>query len=144
MIGMKKILFVCVHNAGRSQIAEAFFNQLAKGKAIAFSAGTKPASQINPVVIQAMNETGLDISKNKPQLLTMEMMENTFRVITMGCGAEDACPAALVPMEDWGIEDPAGQSIEKVREIRDIIKKKVLHLINTLSANDSSTIKGRE
>ena len=138
---MKKILFVCVQNAGRSQIAEALFNHLAKGKAEAFSAGTQPASKLNPVVIKAMSEIGLDISKNQPKLLTIKMMENANRVITMGCGAEDTCPAALVPMEDWGIEDPTGQPIKKVRQIRDIIRKKVANLIEELSITDSTVTK---
>ena len=128
----KRILFVCVHNSGRSQMAEAFFNHLAGNKASGFSAGTKPALKINPTVAQVMRETGIDISRQKPKLLTLEMMESADRVITMGCGVEEACPASFVPMEDWEIEDPEGKPIEKIREIRDNIKNKVATLIKEL------------
>ena len=131
-IQMKKVLFVCVHNSGRSQMAEAFFNRLAKGKAVAISAGTKPAIQVNPIVGQAMLEVGVDIRNQKPKLLTSEMLENTDRVITMGCNVEQACPAALVPTEDWELEDPEGKPIEKVRQIRDEVKVKVGALIKEL------------
>jgi arsenate reductase len=128
----KRVLFVCVHNSGRSQMAEAFFNHLAGNKASASSAGTQPASQINPAVVQVMREAGLDISHKIPKLLTFEMMESAHRVITMGCGVEETCPAAIVPMEDWGIEDPEGKPIEKVRQIRDNIRNKVETLIKEL------------
>ena len=121
----KRVLFVCVHNSGRSQMAEAFFNHFAGKKASASSAGTQPASEINPTVVQVMREAGLDISHKMPKLLTLEMMENADRVITMGCGAEKVCPASFVPTEDWQIEDPEGKPIEKVRQIRDIIRNKV-------------------
>ena len=131
-IQMKKVLFVCVHNSGRSQMAEAFFNRLAKGKAVAISAGTKPALQVNPIVGQAMLEVGVDIRNQKPKLLTSEMLENTDRVITMGCNVEQACPAALVPTEDWELEDPEGKPVEKVRQIRDEVKVKVWALIKEL------------
>ena len=130
---MRTVLFVCVHNSGRSQIAEAFFNHLAKGKASATSAGTKPGSQVNPVVVRAMREAGLDISQQKPKALTFEMIENADRVITMGCGVEEVCPASFVPTEDWELEDPEGKPIEKVREIRDQIKARVEKLIKELS-----------
>jgi arsenate reductase (thioredoxin) len=129
---MKKVLFVCVHNSGRSQMAEAFFNRFAKGKAQAGSAGTSPASEINAVVVKVMLEEGIDISKNKPGMLTMDMLKSAGRVITMGCGAEKACPAAFVPTEDWGLEDPEGKTIQEIREIRDVIKDKVKGLIQTL------------
>jgi protein-tyrosine-phosphatase len=129
---MKKILFVCVHNAGRSQMAEAFFNQMAKRKAKAFSAGTQPADKVNPVVVQAMREVGVDISRRKPKLLTLKMMENVDRVITMGCGVEGVCPASFVPTEDWQLEDPEGKPIEKVRQIRGEIEAKVDELLRTL------------
>jgi protein-tyrosine-phosphatase len=128
----KRILFVCVHNSGRSQMAEAFFNHLAGNKASGFSAGTKPASQINPTIVQVMREAGLDISHKIPKLLTLEMMESADKVITMGCGVEETCPASFVPAEDWQIEDPEGKPIEKVRQIRDNIKNKVAALINEL------------
>ena len=129
---MKKILFVCVHNAARSQMAEAFFNQIAKEKAKGFSAGTQPSDKVNPVVVAAMLEVGIDISRQKPKMLTLEMLEGVDRVITMGCGVEGVCPASFVPTEDWELEDPEGKPIEKVRQIRDEIKAKVEELVRTL------------
>ncbi|MBI4285872.1 MAG: arsenate reductase ArsC [Chloroflexi bacterium] len=125
----KKVLFVCVENAGRSQMAEAFFKHLARGKAAGLSAGTSPAKQVNPAVLQVMREVGIDISQNKPKGLTSELLAEADRVITMGCGAEGVCPAALVPVADWGIEDPKGKPMSKVREIRDRIKAKVEELL---------------
>lgn len=127
------ILFVCVHNSGRSQIAEAFFNHLAGKDATAYSAGTQPASEINPTVVQVMREAGLDISRQKPKLLTLAMMKSAGRLITMGCGAENVCPAAIVPMEDWQIEDPEGKPVGRVREIREEIRNKVAALIKELN-----------
>lgn len=130
---MKKVLFVCVHNSGRSQMAEAFFNQMAKGKAVAISAGTEPGSAVNPVVAQAMREVGIDISDRKPKLLTLDMVESSDLAITMGCMDEaKACPAAFVPSEDWGLPDPHGKGIEEVRQIRDEVKRRVELLIERL------------
>jgi arsenate reductase len=126
---LKKVLFVCVQNAGRSQMAEAFFNHLAGGKVVARSAGTSPASVVNPIVIQAMLEVGIDIRGQKPRALDFKMIEASDRVVTMGCGAEGVCPASFVPTEDWKIPDPKGQPIEKVREIRDEIRRRVEALI---------------
>jgi protein-tyrosine-phosphatase len=128
---MKKILFVCVHNAGRSQMAEAFFNQMAKG-AKGYSAGTQPTDKVNPVVVEAMREVGLDISHRKPKLLTIEMLEGIDRVITMGCDIEGVCPVTFVPTEDWQLEDPEGKPLEKVRRIRDEIKAKIETLVKEL------------
>lgn len=125
---MKKVLFVCVHNSGRSQMAEALFNHLAKDRAIAGSAGTKPSLHLNPVVIEAMLEAGIDIRSQRPKPLTLEMLEEADRVITMGCGVEEVCPAGFISTEDWQLEDPEGKSIEKVRQIRDEIKAKVEEL----------------
>ena len=124
---MKTVLFVCVHNAGRSQMAAAFFNQLANGRAEAKSAGTAPAEIVNPVVVAAMKEAGIDISDAKPQLLDVDMIMGAEKMITMGCGAEaeGACPASFTDTEDWKLDDPAGQPIEKVRPIRDEIKRRV-------------------
>jgi arsenate reductase len=113
-------------------MAEAFFRRAVNGKAEVFSAGTSPADKVNPTVVEAMREVGIDISKQKPKLLTIEMLENADRVITMGCGVEGVCPASFVPTEDWNIEDPEGKSIEKVRQIRDIIKSKVEQLVKEL------------
>lgn len=130
---MKKVLFVCVHNSGRSQMAEAFFNQLAKGRAIAKSAGTKPAAHTDHTVVEAMLEAGIDIRNQRPKPLTMEMLENADRVITMGCGIEEVCPASFVTTEDWELENPEGKPIEKVRGIRDEIKARVEALVKELS-----------
>ena len=133
MIGdMKVVLFVCVHNSGRSQMAEAFFNQLAKGKAQALSAGTQPAQTVNPIVAEAMREVSIDISRNKPKALIMEMLEQADRVITMGCGAEAVCPASFVQTEDWSLEDPEGKTLQQVRRIRDEIKNRVVKLLAEL------------
>ena len=131
----KTALFVCVHNSGRSQMAEAFFNQRAKGKALALSAGTQPGDKVNPIVVKAMREVGIDISGNKPKILTMEMVEKADRMITMGCGADAGglCPASFIETEDWALEDPKGKSLEQVRTIRDEIKKRVLRLIQEIA-----------
>ncbi len=128
------VLFVCVHNSGRSQMAEAFFNHLAKGKAHAISAGTQPADQVNPVVVEAMREIGIDVSRNKPKALTMELVEKADKMITMGCGAEagTVCPASFIETEDWALEDPKVKSIEQVRKIRDEIKVRVVNLLNLI------------
>ena len=134
MAKMTRVLFVCVRNSGRSQMAEAFFNQIAEGKAQAYSAGTQPADKINPAVVEAMREVGIDISGNRPKALTMEMVEKADRMITMGCGAEAGavCPASFIETEDWALEDPEGKSLEEVRKIRDEIEKRVIKLLNEL------------
>jgi arsenate reductase len=129
---MKKVLFVCVHNSGRSQMAEALFNHFAAGKAKAFSAGTQPASHVNPTVAKAMREVGIDISAQHPKMLTPEMVDDADKVVTMGCGVEGICPATFVPTEEWQIEDPEGKPLEKVREIREEIKARVKRLIDEL------------
>jgi len=132
----KMVLFVCIHNSGRSQMAEAFFNQMAQGKAKAISAGTKPAEGINPVAVEAMQEIGIDISNNKPKILTMAMVQSANRMITMGCGAdtESVCPARFIESEHWAMEDPQGKSIAEVRLIRDEIKRRVAGLISELAS----------
>jgi len=126
---MKTVLFVCVGNSGRSQMAEAFFNRAAGGKARAISAGTKPASAVDPKTIEVMREVGIDISGAKPKALTMEMLEQADRVVTMGCGVEGVCPASFVETEDWQLEDPKGKPLEEVRRIRDEIRAKVMKLL---------------
>ena len=138
---MHQVLFVCVHNAGRSQMAEAFFNRLAVGKALAISAGTLPASGVHPVVRDAMAEVGIDLAGQQPKMLTSEMVERADRVITMGCGIEEACPAPLLArVEDWGLEDPVGQHLEKVRQIREEIRRRVQNLVAELAdATDASS-----
>jgi len=127
----RKILFVCVENSARSQMAEAFFNRVSKN-ATAISAGTKPATSVNPTAVLVMKEIGIDISDAKPKMLTFEMMDSSDRVITMGCMGNAVCPATMAPTEDWGIYDPAGKPIEKFREIRDVIGKKVEQLVQNL------------
>ncbi len=127
---MKQVLFVCVENAGRSQMAEAFANHYGKGKLAASSAGVMLAERVNPLVVEAMKEKGIDISMNKPKLLTMKMAEEANLIITMGCSVEKFCPAPLLKnVIDWGLEDPKGKPIEKVREIRDEIEARVIKLI---------------
>lgn len=130
----KTVLFVCVHNSGRSQMAEVFFNKLAGGKAQAYSAGTQPADEVNPVVGEAMKEVGIDISGNKPKMLTMDLVEKAHRMITMGCGAdaEEVCPASFIETEDWALEDPHGKPIEVVRKIRDEVKERVTRLVREI------------
>jgi len=129
---MKKVLFVCVGNSGRSQMAEAFFNHLAKGKTQALSAGINPASRVDPTVIELMKELGIDMNGRQPKKLTVEMLDQADRVVTMGCGVEQACPVTLAETEDWNLEDPKGKSIEKIREIRDQIKARVKKLLKEL------------
>ena len=129
---MRTVLFVCVGNAGRSQMAEGFFNQLAGEKARAVSAGTKPAGAVDPRTVEVMREVGVDISAAKPKALTMEMLEQADRVITMGCGVEGVCPASFVETEDWQLEDPKGKPIGEVRRIRDEIRARVLKLLDRL------------
>jgi protein-tyrosine-phosphatase len=127
---MKTVLFICVHNSGRSQMAEAFFNQTAKGKAKAISAGSHPADEVNPAVVEVMREVGIDISRKKPKLLTLEMMEEIDKAITMGC--ENACPYTTVETRDWALEDPKDKPLERVRKIREEIKTRVEELITEL------------
>jgi protein-tyrosine-phosphatase len=128
---MKKALFVCVENAGRSQMAEV----IARSYGIdATSAGTVPATEVNPTVVEAMKERGFNLSSNKPKLLRPEMIEAADYVITMGCRVEDVCPKPLiVRMEkkliDWHIEDPKGKPIEDVRRIRSQIEERVIELL---------------
>lgn len=129
---MKTVLFVCVHNSGRSQMAEAFFNRLAGGKAKAISAGTQPSEEVNPIVAKAMLEAGIDISHNKPKLLTSEMLDKADRVISMGCTNAEACPARWVTTEDWELLDPARKSLEEVIQIRDEVRGRVSKLLDEI------------
>ena len=129
---MKRVLFVCVHNSGRSQMATAFMERLANGVVAVDSAGTVPSDAVNPVVVDAMKEKGLDVSEGKPKLLTQDMADAADRIITMGCSTEETCPATFVPTEDWGLEDPAGKAIEEVRAIRDEVQLRVKWLLAEL------------
>jgi arsenate reductase (thioredoxin) len=130
----KTILFVCVENAGRSQIAEGFFKKYAPAGYEPLSAGTRPVSQINPLAIQVMNEVGLDISKQKSKDLTEDMMRNSDKIINMGCMDKNFCPTLFIPkVIDWGIEDPKDKPIEKVRKIRDEIERRIKELATDVS-----------
>ena len=126
---MRTFIFACVHNAGRSQMSAAFFNQLADPKlACAVSAGTQPGTQVHPVVVDAMREIGVDLSVMKPQKLTAELAADAEMLITMGCGEE--CPVVPgVERDDWPLPDPKGRSVEEVRAIRDEIKERVRALV---------------
>ena len=110
-------------------MAEAFVNKLAAGRERATSAGTEPAATIDPTVTKVMREVGIDINHQNPKKLTPEMIEQAAKVITMGCGVEGVCPATFVETEDWGIDDPGGKPIEKVRQIREQIQAKVMELL---------------
>ena len=126
---MKKVLYVCVHNAGRSQMAEALTNHLARERGLdvqAESAGTIPGEAVNPLAAEAMAEIGIPLSGHRPKPLNQPMADSADRIITMGCGVDAAaCPARIHVSEDWGLDDPAGQSIETVRRIRDQIRSRV-------------------
>jgi protein-tyrosine-phosphatase len=128
---MKTVLFVCVHNAGRSQMAAGYMQALSNGKVTVLSAGSAPKDSINPIAVQVMAEEGIDIANNQPKVLTTEAVKESDVVVTMGCG--DTCP--FFPgkrYEDWVLDDPAGQDIETVRMIRDEIKTRVKTLLSEL------------
>ena len=129
----KTILFVCVENAGRSQMAEGFFKRYAPKGYTAASAGTQPAGEINPIAIQAMKEIGIDISGQKSKIITDDMIRNSVRAVNMGCMDQAECPLLYLnnPI-DWAIEDPKGKSIERVRLIRDDIERRVKELAENL------------
>jgi arsenate reductase len=125
------VLFVCVHNAGRSQMAAAFLDQLSQGAVEVRSAGSEPAEQVNPAAVAAMAEVGIDLTTAKPKILTTNAVKASDVVITMGCG--DTCP--FYPgkrYEDWELEDPAGKGVAAVRPIRDEIRRRVETLLNEL------------
>ncbi len=129
---MPTVLFVCVHNAGRSQMAAGYLRALGRDRVRVLSAGSEPAKSINQVAVAAMAEEGIDIASNQPEILTTEAVKGSDFVITMGCG--DACP--IFPgkrYEDWTLDDPAGQGIEAVRPIRDDIKARVIALIDEIA-----------
>lgn len=129
----KKILFVCVENAGRSQMAEGFFRKYAPAGYEPYSAGTKPVGAINPLAIQAMRESGIDITTQTPKTITDSMIREAAKVINMGCMDRESCPALFVKdVLDWAIEDPKGKLLEDVRKIRDVIEKRVQELCKTL------------
>ena len=133
MTDKPSVLFVCVHNAGRSQMAAAYLQHLSSGRVEVLSAGSAPADTVNPAVVQAMLEEGIDISAQTPKILTTEAVQASDYVITMGCG--DACP--FFPGKtylDWVLEDPAGQGVDHVRPIRDEIKSRIEGLVAEIDA----------
>jgi protein-tyrosine-phosphatase len=136
---LRIFIFACVHNAGRSQMSAAFFNQFVdSGVARGISAGTQPAERVHPVVVEAMREVGIDLSEAKPQKLTAELAQGAEMLITMGCG--DECP--YVPglrRDDWPLPDPKGQGIEAVRQTRDEIKRRIQSL---LAEEQLNTVQG--
>ncbi|MEU8363813.1 arsenate reductase ArsC [Nonomuraea sp. NPDC048882] len=132
MTDKPSVLFVCVHNAGRSQMAAGWLTHLAGDRVEVRSAGSAPADQVNPVAVEAMREVGIDLTAEQPKILTVDAVEASDVVITMGCG--DACP--IFPgkrYEDWKLDDPAGQGIESVRVIRDQIRTRIDKLIGELT-----------
>jgi arsenate reductase len=136
---MATVLFVCLHNAGRSQMSQALFERAAGGRHTALSAGTTPADQVHPEVVEAMREIGIDLSDRKPELLTEELARTADLVVTMGCG--DACP--YVPGKrylDWDLADPRGRPLGEVRAIRDEIERRVEALVAELDGVVSPTI----
>ena len=126
----KTVLFVCVENAGRSQMAEGFFKKYAPNGFKTQSAGTKPAYHLNPIVVEAMKEVGIDINKQRSKELTDEMIRESDKVVNMGCMDKNFCPTIWLPkVIEWNLEDPKGKSLEKVREIRDEIEKRVKEVV---------------
>ena len=136
---LRHVLYVCVHNAGRSQMAEAFTNAIAARRGLAVrghSAGTEAGERVNPLAVQVMEEIGISLEGHAPRQLTQEMADEASRIITMGCGVEaTSCPARMHLSEDWGLDDPAGKPIEKVREIRDQIHRRVEGLLSEIAAD---------
>ena len=135
--GVPEVLFVCVHNAGRSQMAAGFLNKLSEGRVRVRTAGSEPADEINPVAVEAMAEVGVDLSQEFPKPLTDDQVRAADAVITMGCG--DACP--FYPgkrYEDWELEDPAGKDLDTVRRIRDEIEARVRTLLDQLTGERPS------
>ena len=130
---MIRVIFACVHNAGRSQMAAAFFNQLADPtQALAISAGTEPGERVHPEVAAAMGEVGIDLSGARPQRLSEELAAGATWLVTMGCG--DKCPVVPgVKRDDWPLQDPKGQPVERVREIRDDVKARVQSFVDSLA-----------
>lgn len=131
------VLFVCVHNAARSQMAEAFLNDMARERGLSvhgISAGTMSAGELDPRALEAMAEIGLPMVGQAPKVLTQTMVEEADRIISMGCGVDaEACPTRFLATEDWGLDDPSGKPIEQVRAIRDRIRLKVQRLLDELT-----------
>ena len=133
MTDIQNILFVCVENAGRSQMAEAFFRKYASKKFNVISVGTIPSTQLNPLVVKVMKEIGINLDDQQPKLLSNNMVENSFKTINMGCMDKESCPSLFVnDVLDWNISDPKEKSLDEIRKIRDTIKTEVMNLINLL------------
>ncbi|TBR23920.1 MAG: arsenate reductase ArsC [Candidatus Nitrosotenuis sp.] len=133
MTGVKKILFVCVENAGRSQMAEGFFRKYAPIGYESQSAGTKPIDAINPLAITAMKEIEIDISNQQPKIISDSMIRQSSKIVNMGCMDKESCPAIFVQnVLDWEIPDPKGKSLDEVRKIRNLIEKRMLDFCKTL------------
>ena len=133
----ENILFVCVENAGRSQMAEAFFRKFAPNRFNVSSAGTIPSSKLNSIVIQVMDEVDIDMKNQQPKLLSDSMIDNSFKTVNMGCMDKESCPSLFVKdVIDWNISDPKEKSLDDVRTIRDAIKSQVMNLIKALEEND--------
>lgn len=129
----KSVLFVCVQNAGRSQMAEGFFKKYAPKEYEAISAGTMPVSEINPIAVQAMSEVGVDISTQKSKEITEDMIRNSSKIVNMGCMDKESCPSLFLQnLLDWNIEDPKDKPIERVRSIRDEIEQRVKELVASI------------
>ena len=130
----KNVLFVCVENAGRSQMAEAFFRKFTENKFNVISAGTTPSPKLNPIVVQVMEEIGIDMTEQSPKTLSDSMISSSLKTVNMGCMDKESCPALFVKdVIDWNIPDPKEKTIDQVREIRDQIENKVLKLIATIN-----------
>ena len=128
------VLFVCVENAGRSQMAEAFFRKFTENRFNVISAGTTPSKELNPIVVQVMKEIGIDMNNQNPKMLSESMISNSFKTVNMGCMDKESCPALFVKdVIDWNIPDPKEKTIEQIREIRDQIKTEVLNLIAAMN-----------
>jgi len=129
----KKILFVCVENAGRSQMAEGFFRKYAPNGYESHSAGTKPTDAINPLAVAVMKEIGIDISNQQSKIISDSMIQQSTRIVNMGCMDKESCPAIFVQnVSDWGIPDPKGKPLDEVRKIRDLIEKRMMDFCKTL------------
>jgi protein-tyrosine-phosphatase len=133
MSGIKNILFVCVENAGRSQIAEGFFRKYVSSNYQPISAGTQPINEINPLAIEVMKEVGIDISRQTPKMISEAMINQSTKIVNMGCMDKESCPALFLNnVIDWAIPDPKGKSIDEVRKIRNQIEAKVIELVQNL------------
>jgi arsenate reductase (thioredoxin) len=135
------VLFICVQNAARSQMAEGFFRKYVPRGFATLSAGTNPSGEINPLAVQVMREIGIDISNQKSKIITDDMIRNSSKIVNMGCIERKSCPTLFIyNLIDWDIEDPKGKSIDKVREIRDVIEERVRQLAADL-LSDNTEIK---